>query len=91
MSGPWKDTRTWGDVAGDRNGDDISDYRGGNPAWRDPKYQKDDPYAAPGHTRMFSGDRQWGGDKPGRSFEARKQHGWWGKTEYFDESGRKIG
>jgi hypothetical protein len=49
------------------------------------------PFQAPGHDRMFDRHNGWGEDRPNRSFIAKKKHGWWGKEEYYDQNGRKIG
>ena len=61
----------------------------GNKGWAQPS-RENTQWRAPGHDRMFN-SHEWDEDAPGRTFTTKKKHGWWGKEEYYDARGRKIG
>ena len=78
----------WGDGAARENRRDIGGYKS---PWRQPTAESQQ-WQSPGHARMFhDGDDGLNSDPIGRGFTTKKKHGWWGKEEYFDKDGRKIG
>jgi hypothetical protein len=79
---------TWGDSAYGENQRDISGYKS---PWRTPTGDSNQ-WKPPGHTRAFhDGDPGMSDDPVKRGFTTRKKHGWWGKEEFYDMDGRKIG
>ena len=87
--GQWQDTRTWGDVAAERNGQ-PTDGDAPNPWWATPN-GNNNPWQAPGNSDMFRDPKAQMDDPTHRAFTSRKKHWWWGKDEFYDEHDRKIG
>ena len=91
---PFADDQPWGDVAAERNREHTDAWRQpANPNWATPTAETGS-WRRPDKAPRFhhAGDQDWQGDQPGRRFVARKRHGWWGPTEYFDPvTGQKIG